>query len=165
MTRWKIVPLAKVHDRAAFDCGEPSLNEFLHRHAGQNARKDVSRTYVAHRPGEAAVAGYYSLSSGSVAFQAAPDALRNRLPRYPIPTAHLGRLAVDRTQQGQGLGEILLVDALLRSRDVADRIGVAAVTVYALNAAAARFYKKFGFAAFADDPHHLYLPMATIRKL
>ncbi len=108
---------------------------------------------------------YYTLSSGSVAFEVLPDDLSRRLPRYPIPTAHLGRLAVDRQLRGQGLGGILLFDALRRVRDLADRIGIHAVTVHALNEQARAFYLRYGFLLLRDDPLHLVLPMATIRQL
>jgi ribosomal protein S18 acetylase RimI-like enzyme len=157
--------LDKQHQRDGFDCGEESLDTFLRTHAGQNARRDISRTYVAIAEGSPVVAGYYTLSSGSVTFTDMPDETAKRLPKYPVPTAHLGRLAVDRQCQGQGLGGILLVDALKRVRDLADRIGIHAVTVHALNTKAKSFYEAHGFLPLRDDSFHLFLPMATIRKL
>ncbi len=114
---------------------------------------------------EKTVAGYYCLSSGSILFGTLPPEAARRLPRHPVPTAHLGRLAVDRRHQGKGLGGMLLVDALLRVREVADRIGVHAVTVHALNNRARTFYLAHGFLPLADDPNHLFLPTATIRRL
>lgn len=165
MIQWRIDLLDARHVRQAFDCGEETLNTFLYAQAGQNARRDISRTYVALPPESDAVIGYYTLSSGSVAFANLPDVLAKRLPKYPIPTAHLGRLAVDRRYQGQGLGGILLVDALKRVRDTADRIGIHAVTVDAMNVKVKRFYEGFGFLPLLDDELHLFLPMATIRKL
>lgn len=165
MSRWRIEPLAKCHSREAFDCGVDSLNVFLRSHAGQNARKDISRTYVAAPEDSDEVAGYYTISNGSVAFANVPDDLAKRLPQYPVPTAHLGRLAVDIRFQGRGLGGILLVDALKRIRDLADQIGIHAVAVHALDVRAASFYKAHGFIPLLDDASHLFLPMATIRKL
>jgi len=165
MTLWRIQLLAKHHERKAFDCGQESLNAFLRSHAGQDARRDVSRTYVAVPEDSNIVLGYYTLSSGSVAFQDLPDERAKRLPKYPVPTAHLGRLAVDRSSQGRGLGGILLVDALKRVRDLADQIGIHAATVHALNAGARGFYEAHGFLPLRDHPLHLFLPMATIRKL
>lgn len=162
---WQIVRLGSEHDRREFDCGQTSLDEFLRRHAGQNARKDILRTYVLTQENSTTVAGYYSLSTGSTAFETLPDDLARRLPRYPIPTAHLGRLAVDRRWQGRGLGGILLVDALMRVRDIADQIGIHAVTVHSLNDRARTFYEAHGFISLHDDPHHLFLPMATVRML
>lgn len=165
MSQWRIELLDKHHQREGFDCGEESLNSFLHTHAGQNARRDISRTYVVLPAESNVVVGYYTLSSGSVAFSSLPDASTKRLPKYPVPTAHLGRLAIDRRFQGQGLGGILLIDALRCVREAADRIGIHAVTVHALNAKAKRFYETHGFMNLRDDELHLFLPMATIREL
>lgn len=165
MSAWSIHPLNKNHHRNLFDCGEQSLNLFLHNHAGQNAKRDISRTYVATPIGLETVAGYYTLSSGSVSFDNLPDEFSKRLPRYPVPTAHLGRLAVDLKFQRRGLGGILLVDALKCVIDVADRIGIHAVTVDAIHAEARQFYLAHGFQSFSDNELHLFLPMATIRKL
>ncbi len=165
MSRWRIEPLARRHSRRTFDCGVDSLNVFLRSHAGQNARKDISRTYVAGSAGSNEVAGYYSVSCGSIAFVNVPDDLAKRIPKYPVPTAHLGRLAVDTQFQSMGLGGILLVDALKRIRDLADQIGIHAVAVHALDDRAVCFYEAFGFIPLLDDARHLFLPMATIRKL
>ncbi len=92
------------------------------------------------------------------------DTIPEKLPRYPIPVAHLGRLAVDRQAKGQGLGKALLADALKRILAVADQLGVYAVEVFALNEAARDFYIKFGFRPLLDDRQHLYMPMSFIRK-
>lgn len=162
---WRVELLDEGHDRGSFDCGEPTLNLFLQAHAGQNARRDISRTFVARREEDAAIAGYYTLSSGGVEFAHLPEKMAKRLPRYPIPVAHLGRLAVDLRFQGRGLGGWLLVDALKRVVSLADQIGIHAVTVHALHERAAEFYRAFGFIALRDDPNHLYLPTATIRQL
>lgn len=159
-TPYRIELLSTQHDRGAFDCEEPSLNEFLKRYARQNAEKGLGRTYVAVIPGEAHVYGYYTISSGSVQFDTIPE----KLPRYPIPVAHLGRLAVDRQAKGQGLGKALLADALNRVLAVADQMGIYAMEVFALNAAAKDFYLKFGFRQLLDDTHHLYLPVSFFRK-
>jgi len=152
----RIELLDKSHQRDAFDCGDESLNTFLRSHAGQNARRDISRTYVALPIESEVVAGYYTLSSGSVGFENLPAEASKRLPKYPVPAAHLGRLAV---------GGVLLIDALKRVRDTADSIGIHAVTVDAINASARRFYEAHGFQCLRDDTLHLFLPMATLRKL
>lgn len=159
--RYKIEPLTPRHDRQLFDCGEPSLNDFLQRFARQNDVKGLGRTFVAVRPGEMAILGYYTMSSGAVTFETVPE----KLPRYPIPVIHIGRLAVDLRVRGQGLGEWLLIDALRRTALIAEQIGIYAVEVRALNDTARAFYLKYGFVALLDDPLHLYLPMKTIRQL
>ena len=100
--------LGRQHQRESFDCGEESLNEFLQKYARQNSTKGFGRTFVAVLPGQTEVLGYYTLSSGRISFEIIPE----KVPRYPIPTVHLGRLAVDLKMQGQRLGELLLIDAL-----------------------------------------------------
>jgi GNAT superfamily N-acetyltransferase len=162
---WQIEQLTTDHDRSTFSCGQPTLDDFLQRYAGQNQKTGVSRTYVATMPGEHVVRGYYSLSSGAVSFADLPDDLRKRLPRYPVPVAHLGRLAVDQTAKGRGLGEFLLLDALSRIAHVAQSIGIHAVEVVAVDDNAKQFYLKYGFTQLLDDPHHLYISLKTVQRL
>ena len=163
--RWEVDELRPEHERAAFACGHPSLDAYLRQYASQNERTGVSRTFVAVRPAQTIVLGYYSLSAGSVELTNLTDEQRRRLPRYPLPVAHLGRLAVDRNAQGQGLGEHLLLDALGRIARVGEDIGIHAVEVVAIDDGAKRFYLKYGFVALRDDPHHLYIPMKVVRQL
>jgi GNAT superfamily N-acetyltransferase len=160
-----IQPLARGHDRDAFDCGEPALNEFLQRFARQHQERGLGRTWVAVPEDGVRVVGYYTLAAGAVEFDDVPDDLRRRLPRYPVPVAHPGRLAVCRSARGQGLGAALLLDALLRVLAAADRIGIAAVDVRAKTAAARDFYRRYGFQPLLDDAHHLFLPLDTVRRL
>ncbi len=153
--------LNKEHDRESFDCGEPILNNFLKNFARQNNIRGLGKTFVATLSGESKVCGYYTISSGSIAF----DNLPEKLPRYPVPIVHLGRLAVDKTSRGQGLGVLLVLDALRRSVKLADQLGIYAVEIYAKNERAKDFYSKFGFRELNDDPFHLYLTLKLIRKL
>jgi GNAT superfamily N-acetyltransferase len=162
---WQVVPLDKPHQRKDFDCGEPGLNDFLRRYARQNEGTGISRTYVLLEEGSPIVAGYYTLCSGSLSFATLPDERSRKIPRYPVPTAHIGRLAVDHVRQGQGLGAMLLADALKRSRQVSRQIGLYAVTVDALHEKARSFYEAFGFIALKDDAFHLFLPLATLDRL
>ena len=153
------------HDRSAFSCGRPSLDEFIKQYAGQNQKTGVSRTFVAFKPGDKVVRGYYALSAGAVAFANLPEEQRKRLPRYPVPVAHLGRLAVDQSAQGRGLGSFLLIDALRRIQIAADSIGIHAIEVVAIDDSAKRFYLKYDFVELHDDPNHLYISLKTVRKL
>lgn len=155
-----IEPLGKQHGRENFDCGEDSLNQFLRKYARQNSEKGFGRTFVAVLPDKREVCGYYTLASGSVSFEIVPE----KLPRYPIPTAHLGRLAVDLKMQGHRLGELLLIDALRRTVLVSAELGIYAVELYALTDAAKKFYLRYGFIELTDDAHHLYLPVETLKK-
>jgi GNAT superfamily N-acetyltransferase len=155
-----IEPLGRKHRRDNFDCGEESLNAFLRLYARQNSERGLGKTFVAVRPGIAEVFGYYTISSGSISFEIVPE----NLPRYPIPTAHMGRLGVDLRVRGQGLGEFLLMDALKRILSAAERLGIYAIDVVAKNSPARNFYLKYGFIELKDDENHLYLPVATVRK-
>ena len=160
-TRYAIEPLTARHDRAAFACGEPSLNDFLKRYARQNDERGLGRTYVAVIRDEPRIYGYYTIASGAVSFDAIPE----KLPRYPIPVLHLGRLAVDEAAQGQRLGNILLLDALRRAVTLAGQVGIYGVEVNALNETAKTFYLKYGFTPLLDDALHLWISLKAIRAL
>jgi ribosomal protein S18 acetylase RimI-like enzyme len=164
---WTIEPLTSTHDVAGFDCREPTLNSFLQKHALNNDRAGLGRTFVAVDKGEShtRVLGYFTVSTGSVTFDQVPDHARKRLPKYPIPTVHIGRLAVDVTCQGKGLGETLLVEALCKASLASESVGVYAVDVFALHDRAKRFYLKYGFIDMLDQPLHLFLSIATARRL
>lgn len=165
MPEWIITRLSQSHDRSAFDCGQPLLNEWLHRQAGQFDRRDLSRTFVATRPDEAMIWGYYAISTHRVLYEDLPDDEAMGLPRLDVPVVLLGRLAVDRSVQGQGLGALLLVDALRRAMHISEQVGIRAVEVDAIDEAARQFYLKFGFRSLLDDQQHLMMPMHEIRKL
>lgn len=163
---WTVAPLSRQHDRKAFDCGVTELNDYLRRFARQNQSSGISQHFVALKtPDSAQILGYYALSAGTVAFDQVPEDLRKRLPRYPVPVAHIGRLAVDQGSGGRGLGSWLLIDALARTLRVADQLGIHTIEVLAINEAARHFYQKYGFQRLRDDPRHLYLPVSAARKL
>lgn len=165
MPLWEVSRLNRSHDRSHFDCGQTSLNEWLKDKAGQFDRRDLSRTFVATRPGQEHVVGYYALSSHRVVYDVLPAAEAKGLPRLDMPVVLLGRLAVDRSVQGQGLGAFLLVDALRRSLQALLQLGIRAVEVDAIDGSAREFYLKFGFRPLLNDPGHLMMPMHEIRKL
>lgn len=158
------------HDRAAFSCGRPSLDDFIRSHASQYEKRRLGKTFVTVLPlkindGKAPVIGYHTLAAGAVAFERLPTQASRKLPKHPVPVVLLARLAVDLTAQGKELGEGLLLDALQRSLDLSHSIGVHAVEVVALDEVAAAFYKKYGFTPLLDDPLHLYMPITTIKTL
>ena len=161
-----IAPFGKRHNRKAFDCGEASLNLYLTRYANQDIRRRVSRVFVASPPTEPQrVIGYYSLSAGSLADADLPEPIRRRLPRYPVPVALLGRLAIDKSFQGHGFGAVLIADALQRVALASQVIAVYAVVVAALHESAAAFYRQFGFIPLPSQPLTLILPMDTVTQL
>lgn len=162
---WAIDRLTSAFDVGTFDCGELSLNSFLLRHALNNDKAGLGRTFVGVEAGQTGVAGYFTLSTGSVRFDVIPDHARKRLPRYPIPTVHLGRLAVDVKYQGKGLGEALLVEALRKAAVASSSVGVYAVDCIAMHDRAKGFYIKYGFVEMLDQPMHLFLPIATARAV
>jgi GNAT superfamily N-acetyltransferase len=165
MPEWEIQHLNNTHDRAGFDCGLPGLNEWLQVRAGQFARKDLLRTFVATRPTSREVLGFYALAIHRILHEDLPPAESKGLPKHEIPVVLLGQLGVTRSAQGLGLGKALLVDALRRSATISLHVGVRAVEVDATDAAAVRFYEKFGFRPLLDSPQHLLMPMHQIRKL
>lgn len=158
---FRVEPLSKKHDRQGFDCGDESLNLFLKRFARQNAEKGLGRTFVAVRNNDPKIYGYYTLSSNSFGFEIVPE----KLPRYPVPVVHLGRLAVDRSAQGERLGKALLFHALERSVGIAEQLGIYAVEVYAINDRARTFYLNFGLTELKDDSHHLYITIKDVRNI
>jgi GNAT superfamily N-acetyltransferase len=157
--------LQPAHDLSAFDCGEPVLNDWLRRRALQNQQSGASSTYVVLD--KIRVVGYYSLAAGSVARETAPGRVRRNAPD-PVPVVVLGRLAVDRDFQGQGLGHTLLRDAVLRTLQAADIIGVRAILVHALSEQAKRYYEDCGFAPSPINPLTLMITVSeaitVIRK-
>ncbi len=165
MSGWGIERIRKSHQRTGFRCGTAALDDFLSRHARQNDAAGIGRTFVAIKPGQSAVCGYYTLAAGGVCFDELPLDQARRLPRYPVPVVVLARLAVDSSAQGQGLGRYLLMDALKRSLSLAEGLGIFAVAVSAKDEAARAFYLRYGFQRLKDDRLHLFLAMTTIRKI
>jgi GNAT superfamily N-acetyltransferase len=161
-----ISALGKSHDRKSFDCGELSLNEYLQQYASQDIKRRINKVFIASPPeAPQQVIGYYSLSAGSLDANVLPDGLRRRLPRYPVPVVLLGRLAVAKSHQGQGLGSILLADALQRIVQASQVMAVYAVIVDALNDRAAVFYQQFCFIRLPSQPLKLFLPMDSVADL
>jgi GNAT superfamily N-acetyltransferase len=154
--------LERHHDRNDFDCGEPALNTFLQRLARQQAERDFNRTYVAGVPDESRIRGYYAISSASIDFKNLPARLK--LPRYPVPVARLGRLAVDLREQGHGVGATLLTHAMHLTLSLAQQIGLYALLVEAKNQTAVEFYARYGFLQYADKEMSLFLSTDVIRR-
>jgi GNAT superfamily N-acetyltransferase len=132
---------------------------------GQYEKRRLGRTFVATAPGEKKVLGYYTAASGAFALDALPESGRKGLPKHPVPTIHLGRLAVDRSCQGKGLGEALLFHFLHKALEVSEELGVFAVDVWSMDEQALPFYLKYGFIPLEDAPLHLYLPLGTVEKM
>ncbi len=148
------------HDIASFDCGEPSLDDWLKRRGLANIASGASRTYVACE-GEAVI-GYFALAAGSVEVSAVPGRFKRNMPD-PIPIVVLGRLAVARTHHGQGLGRALFRDAGLRVLQAADIIGIRGVLVDAISSEAKSFYLALGMVESPFDPMTLMVTVADLK--
>ena len=156
-----IEALAKRHDRTAFSSGQPEVDEWFRRRAGQDERRNVARVFVAIDDG-LGVVGFYSLSSYTLAADDLPEDIARRLPRYDaIPAALIGRLARDEPVRGRGVGELLLADAVRRILGAARSVAVFAIVVDAKDDRAIEFYRRFGFQRFPLRPSRLFLPTAT----
>lgn len=153
-------PLANHHELATFDSGTASLDEWLKRRAAQNQVSGASRTFVVSD--DEKVVGYYALASSAVALAAAPGRFRRNMPD-PIPVVVLGRLAVARSHQGQGLGRALFRDAGLRVVHAAETIGIRGLLVHALDEEAKAFYLRLGLEVSPLEPMTLMVTVADLR--
>jgi GNAT superfamily N-acetyltransferase len=165
MDDWRIERLARSHIRDQFDCGKSPLGDFIRALVSQYEKRNLGRTYVATLAANPLVLGYYTIASGALTFDAIPAEIARKLPRHPVPAIVIARLAVDQSAQGQRLGERLLLDALARSLELSDPLGIHAVIVDAIDAEAKAFYQKYRFIPLLDNELHLYLPISTIREV
>jgi predicted GNAT family N-acyltransferase len=158
-----IEPLGPNHDRAAFSCGVPSLDEYLQRQASQDQKRNLAAVFILTPDGKS-VAGFYTLSAHAIEADRLPDDLARKLPRFPIPATLLGRMAIAQTMRGQGLGEFLLLHSLERALQASRQVASWAVLVDAKEGAR-EFYIKHDFIPFPGQPNRLFLPMKTIEKI
>lgn len=156
-----IEPLTSSHDRSSFECEEEALTNWLRTVAGQAQKADTARTFVVHR--EDRVVGYYSLAMSSVSREVPPAEWTKRFPLYPVGAVLLARLAVDKSEIGNGLGAALLMDALYRGLGAAEAVAAPFFMVDAISDRAAGFYRHFGFKPAPENPLKLFLRVADIR--
>ncbi len=158
----EIEPLTRTHDVSLFDCGEHvSLSNWIKNFAWTNQQNETARTYVLHRVNR--VVAYYSIATGSSLREEVPVRVAKGLANHPVPVIVITRLAVDRIEQGKGLGKAILKDALTRIAGAADIVGARAVLVHAIDAQAAAFYRNFDFVPCPDNDLHLMLLMKDLR--
>jgi len=165
MANWVVEVLAKEHERSHFRCGHAALDDFLKKYASQYAKRKLGTTHVAVTAGQKRILGYFTLAPSHFEFANAPPALLKGLPKHPIPTLLLARLAVDQSEQGKGLGKFLLLSALERCVQIGHEVAFRAIEVEAIDDAAAAFYRKYGFLPFPTDPHHLALPLECVQTI
>jgi ribosomal protein S18 acetylase RimI-like enzyme len=158
-----IAPLNPTHDRTDFQCGVEALDRYLKKQAKQDIKPRISRVFVATKPDNPTAAiGYCTLSTLSIELNQLPEKLARKLPKHPVPAALIGRLAVSNAAQGQGVGKMLLVDAIKRTLAVSDQIAIYAMVVDVINDNAKGFYEQFGFTRLSDDSPRLFLPLKSI---
>jgi GNAT superfamily N-acetyltransferase len=157
-----LVPLRAEHDLSRFDCGKSELDRWLIDHALASQKADLARTYLVMDSDS--VAAYVSLTTGSIRRDAAPERYARGMPRYPIPTILIARLAVDRRYQQQKLGSRLLAEALRLAVAASDKAAARLVVVDAIDDQAATFYRRWGFIDVPENPHRLFHKISDIRK-
>lgn len=151
--------------RASFSCGEEALDEYLKTRARREMDHRIAVVYVLYDAVKGRIAGYYTLSSLSVEL---PEGMRKGLAKYPeYPATLIGRLAVDESYQGQGLGKRILLDALGRALAASRKVASYAVITDAKNEQAQAFYSRYGFLSLPTEGsrRRLFLPMGTVEKL
>jgi len=163
---WHEEPICKRHNRETFDCGDTALNDFLRRHARQTHEQGGAKTFLAVRDDDASlVLGFYSLSPASVEFSRAPAVIKRGLARHDVPVFRLGRLAVDQSMQGKGLGGQLLLSAGRRCLRASQDVGGVALLIDAKNDGVANWYASYGALPLLDTPLSLLLSLSTIRTV
>jgi len=164
VTLYSIRSFDKSVDTTSFSCGQPLLDEYIRRYASQDVRRNVARVFMATPENDSHhLAGFFTLSAGSVSCSELPESLAKKLPRYPSPVALIGRLDVDTGFQGKGLGLILLADACQKVANASAMLAMAGIVVDAKDAEAASFYRHFGFLPLPGQPARLLLPATAYR--
>jgi GNAT superfamily N-acetyltransferase len=159
----RIEPLGSGHDRAAFDCGNESLDRYIRTQASQDTRRGAARVFVAVQPEQPErIAGFFTLSAAWVVASDLPPDVAKRLPRHPIPAALVGRLAVDRGFTRRGLGSILLADAVKKTMAAAQTVAMTVVIVDPIDDAARAFYAAFGFRSLQGQRQQMFLTMPRV---
>ncbi len=155
-------PLGAQHRLEGFDCGKPTLNDWLVRHARQAQGSGSAKTFVVSEGDR--VAGYFSLTVGQIDTLDAPERIRKGMGQYPIPVVILARLAVSLQDQGRGIGIGLLQDAILRTLLIAEQAGIRAMLTHPIDEDAARFYTRFGFIGSPLREQQLLLLLKDARR-
>jgi len=152
--------LGPSHDRAAFRCGNESLDRYIREQATQDTRRGVARVFVAVMPEEPQrIAGFFTLSAAWVVASDLPPEVAKRLPRHPVPAALVGRLAVETGFARRGLGSILLADAVKKAMAAAEMVAMTVVVVDPIDDAARAFYSAFGFRSLQAPQRHMFLTL------
>ncbi len=156
------------HHRLAFTCGNEPLDRFIHEHAHQAIAKNLSKTYVAvDDSDETVILGYYTVTTCRIEAGELPDTVlrKLKLPRHQLPASLVARLAVFESVKGQGVGSLLLLDAMARCARVAAELGGVAIVVDAYEESVTAFYERVGFLRFEPRSLRLFIPMTTVFEM
>lgn len=158
--------LDKKHNRKDFDCGKDLLNDYLKTQARQDVKRKLSACFVLADSETKVIQGYYTLSNNSIPLSSFSEEIQNKLPKSykSIPTTLLGRLAIDKKYQGNGIGKILLIDALKRSYGISNEIGSFGIIVDPIDDEAKGFYQKYDFIELPDSKK-MFIATQTLKEL
>jgi GNAT superfamily N-acetyltransferase len=165
-SNYNIEPLGD-HDRAAFSCGNATLDRYIREQASQNVKRGLASVFVlAPKDAPKTIAAYYTLSSRELKVEQLPTEVAKKAGKYGyVGVTLLGRMAVDEKYKSKGLGALALINALEKSLIASREVASWAVFVEAIDDAAAAFYRKYGLIELPEDRRKLFLPMKTIAKL
>lgn len=156
--------LSRNHDRTQFDCGSEPLNLYLQTTARKHMARGISKTFVLVNPNAKSIIGYFTLSAAEITKSDLPAEIAKRMPKTLVVVL-LGRLAVDKSYQGKGIGLVLLHEAVTKTVHAAENIGICGMMVKAKDEKAAAFYDHYGFQRGENDDHLLFLPTSSLRKI
>ncbi|GMQ97214.1 MAG: GNAT family N-acetyltransferase [Gammaproteobacteria bacterium] len=161
-----------IHDRDSFDCGKDELNNFIRTFAARHMEAGVSRTMVlpASQPsadGKFPICAFFTIAPSAIERSTLPEAIKKKLPHYPVPVFLLAQLAVHNDYRGQSLGKVTLIRALKYFVDLLEHLPAYAVIVDCLDEEAESFYRKYGFEELCDfnGRKRMFLPMQTVLQL
>ncbi len=156
----------KKHNRKDFDCGKELLNSYLKNQAGQDVKRKLSACFILIENNTGFIQGYYTLSNNSISLSSFSEQIQKKLPKSytSIPTTLLGRLAIDKKFQGQGIGKILLIDALKKSYSISKEIGSFGIVVDPIDDEAKSFYQKYNFIELPDSKK-MFIATKTLKEL
>ena len=162
--RFSIIPFSREHQKSGFCCGSDLLDRYFSERVGQDVRRNLTKCFVAIDNSHGIIAGFYTLSAAQIPLLQLSEKLADKMPHYhAVPASRLGRLAIDKSYQGKGLGSTLIADALMRSSS--SSMAVYALLVDAKDESAATFYLHHGFIPCIGAPHTSFLPIGTVKSL
>ncbi len=165
MSKYRILLFDKKYQKDNFDCSNEELNLYLKQYANPDLKRRVAQVFVICPSNSEEIIGFYTLSVFSIKVSSMPPQFAKKSPKYPIPVSLLGRLAVDKNYQGQGIGGLLLADAIKRVILASSIIAIYALVVSAKNETAKKFYARYRFIELLENKENMFLPLKTAIKI